>query len=168
MPFAILLPGVLGWYAVTLRGFGNRKAIRAGLIGGLTFTALMMLAFFFALTDGSRFAVPTWAGAVLAAALAGAPTGWLLEKRHGAITAAGAAALGMALAILAAGLLRQSAPPGTGVPGSAQHLFFSQGIGIMGAIIGTCIGAGIGWLAKHPRSESVTETETEPSASARP
>lgn len=148
-PFAIALPGVVGWYAVVRPGFGSRKALWAGLVGGVTFTIVLMLSFFFALTDGSPVALPAWAGGVLAAAAAGALTGLLLDRVHGALAMAGFSAAGMLAAVVIAALLRAVAPGSVDLEGAAQSAYFTLVIGLIGAALGAAIGAGAAWLEEH-------------------
>jgi len=87
-PFAILIPAAAGWYAVVRTDFGNRTALWAALAGGVTFTGAFLVAAFFALTDGSPIALSAWMGAILAAAVAGAATGWLLDGVRGSLAVA--------------------------------------------------------------------------------
>jgi hypothetical protein len=148
-PFAILLPAFVGWYAVTRLHYDNRKSLITGLVGGVSFTALFMLGVFFALTDGSPIALTAWASAALAAAAAGALTGAVLGKSKGALTLAVFSAAGMLVATIAAGLMRTVAPASVDVAGLAQSLYFAATMGIIGALVGGFIGAGVSWFKDH-------------------
>jgi len=148
-PFAILLPAAVGWYAVTRHDFGNRKALWAGLVGGISFTAAFLVAVFFALTDGSPIALTAWMSATLAAAVAGAATGWLLGGMRGSLAVAGFSAAGMLAATVAMGVMRAVAPDAVDVAGAAQNAYFALSIGLVGAFVGAAVGAGTSWLAAH-------------------
>ena len=150
-PFAIGVPAIVGWYAVTRSDFGHRTALWAGLVGGVTFTAVFIIAVFFALTDGSPLALPAWAAAVAAAAAAGALTGLLLDRGRGAIAMAGFSAVGMLVAIGIAALLRTVAPASVDVAGATQAIYFALTIGLVGAAMGAANGAGAAWVAENRR-----------------
>jgi len=124
-PFAIVLPAFVGWYAVTRAEYDGRKALITGAVGGISFTAVFLLGVFFALTDGSPFALSAWAGAVLAAAVAGALTGLVLGGGKGALTLSVFSAVGMLAATMVAGLMRAIAPASVDVI-SSPVLFFSS------------------------------------------
>lgn len=148
-PFAIVVPAVVGWYVVVRPDFGHRKALWAALVGGISFTVAFMFALFLALTDGSPVALSAWASAVLAAAIAGAATGWLLDGGRGSITEAGFSALGMLAATVAMGFMRSVAPAAVDVAGPSQYAYFALSIGLVGALMGAAIGAGTSWVAMH-------------------
>jgi hypothetical protein len=160
-PFAILLPAVVGFYAVVRSGFGNRTALWAALVGGVTFAAAFIVALFFALTDGSPFALTAWMSATLAAAAAGATTGWLLDRTHGSITLAAYSAAGMLVATLLAGLIRSLAPGSVDAEGPTQFAYVALMLGVVGGVLGVALGAGVAWLEVHHGARGV-------SAGARP
>ena len=148
-PFAIVFPAAIGWYAVTIADFGHRKALWAALLGGIAFTGAFMSAIFLALTDGSPFALTAWMSAVLAAAVAGAVTGWLLDRSHGSLSMALFSAAGMLAATVAMGLMRSFAPAATDVAGPIQSAYFALAQGLVGVFVGAALGAGTSWLAGH-------------------
>jgi hypothetical protein len=148
-PFAVVLPAAIGWYAVSRGAFGGRKALFAALVGGVSFTAALLVGFAFALTDGSPIALSAWAGATLAAAVAGALTGAVLSGLRGAAVVAAFSAGGMLAATALSGVLRALAPASVDVEGPAQYAFFALMIGIIGMVVGAAIGAGVGWLKTH-------------------
>jgi len=153
-PFAILIPAAVGWYAVTRTDFGNRTALWAALVGGVTFTGAFLVAAFFALTDGSPIALTAWMSATLAAAVAGAATGWLLDRSHGSLALAVYSAAGMLAATIVAGAMRTFAPGAVDVAGPAQYVYFALTLGLVGAFLGAAIGAGTSWVAEHRHSHS--------------
>jgi hypothetical protein len=161
-PFAIVLPGIVGWYAVTRPDFGNRKALWAGMVGGLTFTALMIAAFFFAITDGSPVPLPASVGALIAAAGAGALAGWLLERGHGALAMAGFSAAGMLAAMVLMTLMQLVAPASIDVEGPSQYAYFALNNGLAGAAIGAVLGAGTAWLSTHPVVGKIADRDASP------
>lgn len=147
-PFAILVPAFVGWYAVTRSEFGPRKAWISGLVGGISFTAVFMVALFMALTDGSGIALTAWMSAVLAASVAGALTGWVLGGMRPALTVAGFSAVGMLIAVMVAGALRAVAPAAIDVEGVAQFTYFALTMGLVSTIVGAAAGASVWWV-KH-------------------
>jgi len=151
-PFAIIVPAAVGWYAVVRPDFGNRKALWAALIGGVSFTVAFMFALFLALTDGSPIALTAWMSAVVAAALAGGATGWLLDSGRGSLTMAGFSALGMLAATVVMGFMRSVAPSSVDVAGPTQYAYFALAIGLVGALVGAAVGAGTSWVAVHRSS----------------
>jgi len=155
-PFAILIPAAVGWYAVVRPDFGNRTALWSALVGGVSFTVAFMVATFFALTDGSPLALTAWMSAALAAAVAGAATGWVLDRIHGSMAVAAFSAAGMLAATVVAGLMRTIAPASVDVAGATQTMYFALVLGLVGGIVGAAVGAGTSWLAAHrsARSES--------------
>jgi len=159
-PFAILVPAAVGWYAVVRSDFGDRKAVWAALVGGVSFTAAFLVAVFFALTDGSPIALTAWMSATLAAAVAGAATGWLLDGGRGAITVAGFSAAGMLVATVIAGVMRTVAPAGVDVAGPTQFAYFALVLGLVGGVVGAAVGAGTSWLATHRGSRSESSSTT--------
>lgn len=156
-PFVIVVPAALGWYAVVFTEYGRRKAMLAALVGGATFTIAFLVAMFFALTDGSPIALTAWMSATLAAALAGAVTGLLVDGWRGVITIAAFSALGMLVATIVSGALRTLAPSAVDVVGPAQSAYFAMQIGLVGGIVGAAVGAGTSWLAAH-RGSGTEET----------
>jgi len=148
-PFAILIPAAAGWYAVVRTDFGNRTALWAALAGGVTFTGAFLVAAFFALTDGSPIALSAWMGAILAAAVAGAATGWLLDGVRGSLAVAAFSAVGMLAATIVAGAMRTLAPAGVDVAGATQYAYFALTLGLVGAFMGAAAGAGTSWVARH-------------------
>ena len=148
-PFAIIVPAAVGWYVVARPDFGERTALWAALVGGVSFTVAFMFALFLALTDGSPIALSAWASAVLAAAAAGAVTGWLLGGGRGSIAETGFSALGMLAATVVLGFMRSIAPGSVDVAGPAQYAYFALSIGLVGALMGAAIGAGTSWVAMH-------------------
>jgi len=148
-PFAIIVPAAVGWYVVVRSDFGNSTALWAALIGGVSFTVAFMFALFLALTDGSPVALTAWMSAVLAAAVAGATTGWLLDGSRGSLTVAGFSALGMLAATVVMGFLRSVAPVSVDVAGPTQYAYFALAIGMVGALVGAAVGAGASWVASH-------------------
>lgn len=153
-PFAIVLPAALGWYAVSLRAFGARKAAWAALVGGLAFTGVLLVGMFFAITDGSPVAITGWIAAVLAAVLAGALTGAVLDARRGPVLVAAYSGAGMLLATVAVALLRSVAPAGIDQPGLAQYAYFAFALGVVGVFMGAAIGAGVSAIAPGPKPRS--------------
>jgi len=150
-PFAIVVPATVGWFAVARADFGNRTASWAALVGGLSFTAAFLLAVFFALTDGSPIALTAWLSATLAAAVAGAATGWVLDRGHGSLAIAGFSAAGMLVATIVAGAMRAVAPEAVDVAGPTQAAYFALVIGLVGGFVGAAAGAGASWLGAHRR-----------------
>ncbi len=148
-PFAIVFPAAIGWYAVTVADFGQSKALWTALLGGVTFTGAFMVAIFLALTDGSPLALTAWMSAVLAAAAAGAVTGWLLDRSHGSLTMALFSAVGMLAATVVMGLMRSFTPAGADVAGPIQSAYFALAQGMVGVFVGAALGAGTSWLAAH-------------------
>lgn len=148
-PFALVLAGIVGWAAVSWQPYGPRKAALAAAVGGVSFTAAFLVGIFFAISDGSPFALPSWLGAALAAAVAGALTGAVLEGRKGALALAGFSAAGMFVGEVLAGALRAVAPASVDVAGPVQYAYFALAIGIVGMATGALIGAGVGWLREH-------------------
>ena len=155
-PFAMLVPAAAGWYAVVRSDFGNRRALWAGLTGGVTFTAAFLVAAFFALTDGSPVALTAWMSATLAAGVAGAATGWLLDGARGSLAVAVFSAIGMLAATVVAGLMRTVAPVAVDVAGPVQFAYFALVLGLVGALVGAAVGAGTSWVAqrRHVNGES--------------
>ncbi len=147
-PFAILIPAFVGWYAVTRGEFGSRKAWISGLVGGISFTAVFMVALFMALTEGSGIALTAWMSAVLAASVAGALTGWVLGGMRSALTVAVFSAVGMLIAVMVAGALRAVAPAAIDVEGVAQFTYFALTMGLVSTIVGAAAGASVWWV-KH-------------------
>jgi len=158
-PFAILLPAFAGWYAVTRTEYDNPKALVTGATGGVSFTAVFMLGVFFALTDGSPFALTAWMAAALAAGVAGALTGAVLGGVRGAMALAVFSAAGMLAATIVAGLMRTIAPASVDVAGMTQYLYFAATIGLVGGIVGGFIGAGVAWFKAHV-SDAGSRTST--------
>ncbi len=148
-PFAIVVPAFVGWYAVIRGDFGSRKALVGGLVGGVSFTVVFMLALFFALTDGSPVVLTAWMSAVLAAAVAGALTGWVLGGVRPALTVGGFSAVGMLVAVAAAGLLRTVAPSAVDVEGAVQYGYFALSMGVVSTILGAASGAAVSWVKGH-------------------
>lgn len=142
-PFAIVVPAMVGWFAVTRGAYGNRKALIAGLVGGLGFTAVFIVAMFFALTDGSPVQLTGWMAAVLAAAAAGALTGWVLGGGSGSLVVASFSAAGMLMAVVAAGLLKAAAPSAVNVAGTVQAAYFTLSMGVVATIVGAASGAAV-------------------------
>lgn len=140
-PFAIALPAFIGLYVLTIGHHGLRKAVTAALVGGVTFTAAFLVAVFLSLTDGSPVTFTAWMAPVLAALVAGALTGSVLGGPRGAWVMAVFAGAGMLLAVVIAGLLRDSAPPSVDSAGQAQSLYFAMVQGVVGAIVGAAVGA---------------------------
>lgn len=152
-PFAILLPAAIGWFAVVRPEYGTRTAFWAALVGGVAFTTVFILAMFLALTDGSPVSLPGWLGAVLAASVAGALVGTLLDRGRGAVAMAGFSAIGMLVAIAISMLTRSMAPVSVDIEGMAQSAYVALTLGLMGASVGAASGAGTAWLAKHDSHE---------------
>jgi hypothetical protein len=148
-PFALLVPAALGWYFLVRPLWGNVKALEAALVGGATFTAVFLFAVFLALADGSSVALAPWVAAVLASGVAGAATGALLGGWRGAWPMALFAGAGMALATVATGVLRSVAPAAVDIEGQAQYLYFAMVQGVVGALVGAAIGAGVVWVREH-------------------
>lgn len=148
-PFAIVLPAMIGAYAVTRSDFGNRKALVVGLLGGVVFTGALMVAMFLAIADSSPLPIAGWLGALLAAALAGAVVGAVLGHARGAVVMAAFSAAGMLAAIVALSIMRAAAPASVDVEGAAQAVYFSTAIGVVGALVGLAAGAGTAWIAGH-------------------
>jgi len=148
-PFAILLVAAVGWYVVVRPVYGPSAAWRAALVGGVTFTAAFLGAVFLALTDGSPVALSAWLAAALAAGVAGALTGLVLEKVRGALVVGVFSAGGMLVGTALAGALRAVAPASIDVAGPAQAAYFAAVIGAVAAITGAAIGAGVSWLRSH-------------------
>lgn len=143
-PFAILLPAVLGLLAATLlEGYDPRRAWLASVLGGIGFTVAFLVAVFLALTDGSPLALPAWAGALLAAAVAGAVTGGILEGRRGIVNMSALSAAGMVAGIVIVGLMRYLAPGSVDTAGPAQTLYFTVAIGLVGTVMGAAMGLGV-------------------------
>jgi len=148
-PFALLIPAAVGWYAVVRTDFGGRKALWAALVGGVTFTVAFLVAAFLALTDGSPIALAAWMSATLAAGVAGAATGWLLDRARGSLAVAAFSAIGMLAATVVAGAMRTIAPGAVDVAGPAQSAYFALVLGLVGAFVGAAVGAGTTWVAQH-------------------
>jgi hypothetical protein len=146
-PFVIVVPAVLGWYAVVRYRLGPTRAPMAALAGGVTFTAALLVAMFLALTDGSPLPLGPAAAAVLAAAVAGAISGWVLARGRGSLVLAAASAIGMAAASAVTGVVRAFAPAATQSPGPAQYAYVALSVGLIGLIVGAAIGAGVDRLA---------------------
>lgn len=81
--------------------------------------------------------------AVLAAAVAGAITGWVLGGLKPAAVVAAFSAGGMLVAVVAAGLMRQVAPAAIDVAGPAQYGYFALVMGLVAAIVGAAAGAAV-------------------------
>jgi hypothetical protein len=148
-PFAIVVPAFVGWYVVVRAEYGSRKGLIAGLVGGVGFTVVFMLALFFALTDGSPIALTGWMSAVLAASVAGALTGWVLGGVRPAMTVAGFSAIGMLVAVTVAGLMRMVAPSAVDVEGAVQYAYFALSMGVVSTILGAASGAAVSWVKTH-------------------
>lgn len=141
-PFAIVLPAFAGLLAVLWPLYDRGRVLLAAALGGIAFTGAFLVAVFLALTDGSPFALPAWAGAIAAAAVAGVVTGALLEGRRGALVMAAYSSLGMLLAVGVAAVMRTVAPAGVDVEGVTQTAYFALLIGLVGLVMGAFIGAG--------------------------
>jgi len=159
-PFAILIPAALGWYAVVRPDYGNRKALWAALVGGVSFLGAFLLATFFALTDGSPVALTAWMSATLAAGVAGAATGWLLDGARGSLAIALFSAVGMLAATVVAGVMRTYAPGAVDVAGPTQFAYFALVLGVVGAFVGAAVGAGTSWVSTHRRTEGESSHST--------
>lgn len=146
-PFVIVVPAALGWYAVVRYGFSASRAPMAALTGGVTFTVALLVAMFFALTDGSPLPLGPAAAAILAAAFAGVISGWVLDGRRGSLVMAAASALGMAAASALLGAVRALTPAVAQSPGPAQYGYAAVAMGLVGLVVGAAIGAGVHRLA---------------------
>lgn len=143
-PFALILAGGAGVLAITWP-YGPRRSFEAALAGGLTFTVVFLAAMFTALSDRSPVEVPAWGGAVLATVAAAAVTGLILEGRRGILPMSGFSLTGTVVGLLLSYAVGRvvTAPA---APGAAQAAFFSANIGLVGAVLGAGMGAGVGWL----------------------
>lgn len=149
-PFTIIVPAFVGWYIVArVAGYANRTALLAGLVGGVAFTVVFLFGISLALNDDSPVPFTAWLAAAAAAAVAGALAGTILGRMRGAAVLAVFSGVGMLIASLLLGLMRENPPAGTEVPGPAQYLYFAAAIGIVGLILGGFIGAGVSWLRAH-------------------
>lgn len=157
-PFALIAAGIVGWMVVTWGPYGPKKAGMAAAVGGVSFTAAFLVGIFFAITDGSPFALPAWLAAALAAAIAGAITGAVLEGRRGALVLASFSAAGMFAGEVLAGILRAFAPASVDVEGPLQYAYFALAIGLVGLATGAAIGAGIARLTGHRHEGTSGET----------
>jgi len=148
-PFVIVIPAAVGWYAVTVKRFGHRKAWIAGAAGGVTFTVAFLAAVFLALAGLSVLEVTPWLAATAAAGLAGAFTGWLLAEGRGALAVGGVSAAGMLVAMVVAGILRAYAPAAVDVAGPVQTGYVTLLMGVVGGVVGAAAGGVTAWLAEH-------------------
>lgn len=138
-PFALLLPGVVGWLVLAW-SHGTSKAAIAALVGGIAFTAAFMVGMFFAITDGSPLAVPAWLAAAAAAAAAGAIVGALLGGRSAAVRLALFSALGMFVGEVLAWAAQYAVPGSVDTPGTAQLVYMSVTVGVVGVAVGAFVG----------------------------
>lgn len=148
-PFAVLLPAAIGWYAIVRHEFTRRRAVAAAVVGGLTFTALLIAGMFFAITDGSPVAISGWLVAVLAAGVAGGLTGLVVGGVRAAAPISVFSISGMSVALLIAAAMRELQPAAAQVPGPVQTLTFTTGIGLMGLVVGAAAGMGVAWARRH-------------------
>lgn len=151
-PFAIIVPAFIGWYVVIRSQYDTRKALLGGAVGGVAFTGVLLVAMFLALTDGSPLALTSGMSAILAAAVAGALTGWVLGGAKPALAVAGFSAAGMLLAVVIAGGLRTVAPAAVDIEGAAQYAYFALSMGAVSTIVGAAVGAAVAWVRSHMTS----------------
>lgn len=164
-PFVILVPAFLGWHAVVRPEFGNRKAFKVAAVGGVTFTAVFLVGMSLAMGDGSPITVTGWLVAVIAAVVAGALTGAMLDGVRGALPVASLSAAGMSAATVVVGLLRDLTPAAAQVPGAQQYAYFALGQGISGLLVGAAVGIGVVWVRRHvvePRPSGRTRHRVHP------
>lgn len=155
-PFAMVVPAIIGWYVVARTRYDRSRAYGAAILGGATFTAVFLFGVFLALTDGSPLTLLPWMAAVLAAILAGAVTGGVLDGWRGSRVMAIFAGAGMLLATMVTGVLRAVAPASVDVAGLAQSLYFAMAQGVLGAIVGAAVGAGVSWLCEQETGAQIT------------
>lgn len=148
-PFAIILPAFAGWYAVVRPDFGNRKALYSALVGGVAFTGVLLVGMFLAITDGSPVPITGSLAAILAAVVAGALTGMVFGGTRAALPIAAFSAVGMSIAVLAAGILRGLTPEAANVPGFTQYAYFALAMGVIGGFVGAAVGAGVSWVRRQ-------------------
>lgn len=153
-PFAVLLPAAVGWYVVTRSEETPRTAFTAALVGGVSFTAVLLVGMFLAITDGSPLPINGAIAALAAAAAAGALTGWVLDRGHGALVMAVSSTAGMAVAVAVSAVLRQLAPASTETPGLAQSGWAAMSLGLVGAFVGAAVGFGVAWISQRRALDS--------------
>lgn len=152
-PFVVALQWALGWGVVALLHYPRRAGI-AAVVGGVAYTAAFLVAMFLAITDGSPVPITGWLAVTIAAVLAGAATGAVLDRYRGALVLAGASALGMLLGTIIAGIFVQAAPVAVDSEGTVQYLYFALAQGIVGAFTGATIGAAAAWLKQEAAREN--------------
>lgn len=161
-PFAIVLPAAVGWYAVVRPHFGARRALFAGAVGGVTFTAVLMFGMFLAITDGAPVAITGWLAAMLAAVVAGALTGEVIGGVRASLPVAAFSAIGMLLATFAAAVFRDIAPDAAQTEGLVQYGYFAVSQGVIGAFVGAAAGAGVFWVARNVRARGASDAGAAP------
>jgi len=153
-PLVLAIQWTLGWGIVALPLFGPKKAGLAAIVGGVSYTAAFFVGMFLAITDGSPLPITGWLAVTIAAGIAGAATGAVLDGYRGALVLAGASAAGMLLGTIIAGTFMQGAPEAVNVEGSTQYLYFALAQGIVGATTGAAIGAAAAWLKNAAVSDA--------------
>lgn len=149
-PFAIVVPAIVGWAAVTLRYRDLRSTLIAATVGGIAFTALFIGGLFLAIADGSPVQVAGWLVAVIAAAAAGGVVGAVLGGMQGARVLAIHSGIGMAAAVIVAGVLREIGPAAADMPGAAQSAYAAVSLGLIAALVGAAAGAGVARMHDAP------------------
>lgn len=159
-PLVLAIQWMLGWGIVALINH-PRKAGLAAVVGGLTYTGAFFVGMFLAITDGSPLPITGWLAVTLAAAIAGAATGAVLDGYRGATVMAGASASGMLVGTIIAGFFMQLAPDAVNVEGTTQYLYVALTQGVVGAFAGAAIGAAAAWLKSAATVEAEAETEAD-------
>lgn len=147
-PFAVLLPAAIGWYVIVRHDFGAGKAWAAAGAGGVTFTGVLIVGMFLAISDGSPVAITGWLASVLAAVVAGAITGFVIAGWRASGPLAAFAAVGMGVAVMVGVVLRELQPVAAQSPGMVQALTFAIAMGLIGAVVGASVGAGVTWVRR--------------------
>lgn len=154
-PLVLAVQWAIGWGVIALL-HQPRKAGLAAVVGGITYTIAFFTGMFLAITDGSPLPITGWLAVTLAAGIAGAATGALLDRYRGAVVMAGASAVGMLVGTVIAGTLMQGVPDAADVAGPTQYLYFALVQGIVGAVTGAAIGAAAAWLSEARARETST------------
>jgi hypothetical protein len=71
-------------------------------------------------------------------------------------------AVGMLLAVAAAGVLRAVAPGAVDIEGTAQHVYVTLVLGVVGSIVGASTGAGVTWVRDHASGSHVSGHRASP------
>lgn len=153
-PWAVLVPAALGWFAVVKPHYGQRKALVAAAVGGVLFTIVFITAMFVVIADGSQVYLPAWVGPTLAAAVAGAAVGVLLERIRGMLVTAGYSAVAMAAATAALAFARNMQPATVQQPGVTQTAWAAGMLLIVGLVVGAGVGAAVARISSRDAAPS--------------